>query len=87
MSDGRVIFIYKYECTEDVRAMFQGTVKELMPYHFLRFCLSLDILSLSSDILGNIPLLMASQLPQFEFEKNLESKDIFTLTSLTWLIS
>lgn len=43
-----------------------------MSFYFLRFCISIEKLSLDPDILEKIPQLLTNKLPLFEFEKNAE---------------
>lgn len=57
---------------------FESELTDLFPkgpnlsYFFLRFCMSLDRLSLDPEILEKIPQLLTNKLPLFEFEKNAE---------------
>ncbi len=43
-----------------------------MSFFFMRFCISLDRLSVDPEILEKIPQLLTNKLPLFEFEKNAE---------------
>jgi hypothetical protein len=46
--------------------------KTNMSFFFMRFCISLDRLSVDPEILEKIPQLLTNKLPLFEFEKNAE---------------
>ena len=66
--DNRVFFIYSYPAFDDPFALLNWWDKEELGFSFLRLWLSHEQLWINPENLEQIPSLMMSKLPQFEFE-------------------